>query len=106
MQTIHNLIVLLGFYYVGVQGKSSTLLDIKNGTISPQHPDPYQQSIVDDQRELPIQLDTPSTSATDQILYSPARGPALPLAVRSPYTSAWISTANNGSLSSAPAVFW
>lgn len=32
--------------------------------------------------------------------HSPARGPALPLAVRSPYTSAWTRTAKNGSLNS------
>ena len=31
-------------------------------------------------------------------LYSPARPPAVPLAVRAPYTSAWSSTANNGTL--------
>ena len=31
-------------------------------------------------------------------LYSPAKAPAIPLAVRAPYTSAWTSTANNSTL--------
>lgn len=38
--------------------------------------------------------------------YFPSRVPALPLAVRSPYTSAWASTANNGSLNSQYPIFW
>ncbi|KAI3399577.1 hypothetical protein diail_6216 [Diaporthe ilicicola] len=38
--------------------------------------------------------------------YSPARPPAIPLAVRSPYLSAWSSTANGGTLNSASATFW
>ncbi|OCK77996.1 DUF1793-domain-containing protein [Lepidopterella palustris CBS 459.81] len=38
--------------------------------------------------------------------YSPVRAPALPLAVRSPYTNAWVSTANNGTLNSNGAIFW
>ncbi|KAF2190241.1 DUF1793-domain-containing protein [Zopfia rhizophila CBS 207.26] len=38
--------------------------------------------------------------------YSPVRAPALPLAVRSPYTSAWVSTVNNGTLNSNGAIFW
>lgn len=106
MLTLHAFAVLLGFACVGAQGKSKATSDGRKGIVSPQHPDLYQQSIPDYQKQLPSQLDTPSVNAADQILYSPARGPALPLAVRSPYTSAWISTTNNGSLSSAPAVFW
>ncbi|KAK5241706.1 hypothetical protein LTR40_013085, partial [Exophiala xenobiotica] len=38
--------------------------------------------------------------------YSPARPPAVPLAVRSPYTSAWQSTAGNSTLNSAGVEFW
>ncbi|OCL03285.1 DUF1793-domain-containing protein [Glonium stellatum] len=38
--------------------------------------------------------------------YSPVRAPALPLAVRSPYTNAWISTAHNGTINSNGAIFW
>ncbi|KAH8646828.1 hypothetical protein BX600DRAFT_420703 [Xylariales sp. PMI_506] len=53
----------------------------------------------------------PYTSATDSNgntlpNYSPARPPAIPLAVRSPYTSAWQSTANNGTLNSDSPIFW
>lgn len=38
--------------------------------------------------------------------YSPARPPAIPLAVRSPYTSAWSTTAGNSTLNSASPIFW
>lgn len=38
--------------------------------------------------------------------YSPTRPPAVPLAVRGPYTSAWQSTALNGTLNSVGAEFW
>ncbi|KAL9599404.1 MAG: hypothetical protein Q9219_003841 [cf. Caloplaca sp. 3 TL-2023] len=38
--------------------------------------------------------------------YSPARPPAVPLAVRSPYTSAWSSTSMNGTLNTNGAIFW
>lgn len=38
--------------------------------------------------------------------YSPARPPAIPLAVRSPYTSAWSSTSGNSTLNSASPIFW
>ncbi|KAI9811087.1 MAG: hypothetical protein M1827_005669 [Pycnora praestabilis] len=38
--------------------------------------------------------------------YSPARPPAIPLAVRSPYTNAWVSTAKNGTLNTNSAIFW
>ena len=38
--------------------------------------------------------------------YSPARPPAVPLAVRSPYTSAWTSTANNGTLNTNGFIYW
>ncbi|KAI9759953.1 MAG: mitochondrial import inner membrane translocase subunit TIM14 [Chaenotheca gracillima] len=39
-------------------------------------------------------------------VYSPARPPAIPLAVRSPYTNTWSSTASNGTLNSASPIFW
>ncbi|KAL8727437.1 MAG: hypothetical protein Q9181_005714 [Wetmoreana brouardii] len=39
-------------------------------------------------------------------VYSPARPPAVPLAVRSPYTSAWSSTSMNGTLNTNGAIFW
>lgn len=38
--------------------------------------------------------------------YAPARPPAVPLAVRSPYTSAWSSTAGNGTLNTNGVMFW
>ncbi|ROV93941.1 hypothetical protein VSDG_06274 [Cytospora chrysosperma] len=38
--------------------------------------------------------------------YFPARPPAIPLAVRSPYTSAWSTTAGNSTLNSASPIFW
>ncbi|KAL2042382.1 hypothetical protein N7G274_004872 [Stereocaulon virgatum] len=38
--------------------------------------------------------------------YSPARPPAVPLAVRSPYTSAWTSTSNNGTINTNGVEFW
>ncbi|KAL6244980.1 hypothetical protein RBB50_007755 [Rhinocladiella similis] len=38
--------------------------------------------------------------------YSPARPPVVPLAVRSPYTSAWQSTAGNSTLNSGGVQFW
>lgn len=38
--------------------------------------------------------------------YSPARPPAIPLAVRSPYTSAWTSTSSNGTLNTNGVIYW
>lgn len=38
--------------------------------------------------------------------YSPARPPAVPLAVRSPYLSAWSKTAGGSTLNSANPIFW
>ncbi|KAI1505194.1 hypothetical protein F5X99DRAFT_431333 [Biscogniauxia marginata] len=38
--------------------------------------------------------------------YSPVRPPAIPLAVRSPYTSVWSSTAGRSTLNSQTPVFW
>lgn len=38
--------------------------------------------------------------------YTPARPPAIPLAVRSPYTSAWSSTSDSGTLNTNEAIFW
>ncbi|KAK5101613.1 hypothetical protein LTS08_004071 [Lithohypha guttulata] len=54
---------------------------------------------------------SPWSNATDsngnyEAAYTPGRAPAIPLAVRSPYTSAWTSTANNGSLNSQFPIFW
>ncbi|KAK8241627.1 hypothetical protein HDK77DRAFT_462568 [Phyllosticta capitalensis] len=41
-----------------------------------------------------------------QPIYSPARPPAVPLAVRSPYTSAWSTTSKNGTLNGGSVKFW
>lgn len=38
--------------------------------------------------------------------YSPARPPAIPLAVRSPYTSAWSTASGDSTLNSADPIFW
>ncbi|KAH8901091.1 glutaminase GtaA [Thozetella sp. PMI_491] len=38
--------------------------------------------------------------------YLPARPPAIPLAVRNPYTSAWSTTLNGGTLNSQEVMFW
>lgn len=38
--------------------------------------------------------------------YFPLRPPAVPLAVRGPYTNAWTSTSSNGTLNSAGTIFW
>ena len=40
------------------------------------------------------------------VTYSPARPPSVPLAVRSPYTSAWSTTAGGGTLNSNNVRFW
>jgi len=53
----------------------------------------------------------PYTSAKDANghplpAYSPVRPPAIPLAVRSPYTNAWSSTVNNGTLNTNGVIFW
>lgn len=54
-----------------------------------------------------VKAQNPFTVATDaDPSYSPARPPAVPLAVRSPYTSAWTSTSDNGTLNSNGVVFW
>ena len=46
------------------------------------------------------------TANESGLSYSPARPPAVPLAVRSPYTSAWTSTSSNGTLNSNGVIFW
>lgn len=38
--------------------------------------------------------------------YSPARPPAIPLAVRNPHTNAWTSTSSNGTLNTNGAIYW
>ncbi|KAM0797935.1 hypothetical protein BDR22DRAFT_891711 [Usnea florida] len=54
------------------------------------------------------QLDVTAKDSNGNTLpaYSPARPPAIPLAVRSPYTSAWSSTSNNGTLNTNGVIFW
>ncbi|KKY13070.1 putative glutaminase [Diplodia seriata] len=47
-----------------------------------------------------------SDSSDPAVVYSPARPPAVPLAVRSPYTSVWSSTENNGTLNTNGVEFW
>ncbi|KAL7619645.1 hypothetical protein AAE478_010186 [Parahypoxylon ruwenzoriense] len=51
---------------------------------------------------------TPPHATADEGLpkYSPIRPPAVPLAVRSPYTSAWTSTAGRGTLNNRSPIFW
>ncbi|KAI2776133.1 DUF1793-domain-containing protein [Daldinia loculata] len=47
-----------------------------------------------------------AAAAADAPKYYPLRPPAIPLAVRSPYTSAWSSTAGQGALSNRNPIFW
>ncbi|KAI9740519.1 MAG: hypothetical protein M1834_005100 [Cirrosporium novae-zelandiae] len=43
---------------------------------------------------------------TAKVVYSLARPPAVPLAVRSPYTNVWPSTSHDGTLNTADTIFW
>lgn len=61
------------------------------------------QSVQDNATEYPGAVDGNGNPLPS---YSPARPPAVPLAVRSPYTSAWSSTAGNSTLNSASPIFW
>lgn len=54
----------------------------------------------------PLWLNGTDSKNNYEAAHSPARAPALPLAVRSPYTSVWLSAANNGSLNSQWPIFW
>jgi hypothetical protein len=54
----------------------------------------------------PISADTLTRHRHGIPSYSPVRPPALPLAVRSPYTNIWTSTVNNGTLNTNGAMFW
>ncbi|KAI0179822.1 DUF1793-domain-containing protein [Hypoxylon sp. FL1284] len=47
-----------------------------------------------------------STNVATVPKYFPLRPPAVPLAVRTPYTSAWSSTAGDGTLNSQNPIFW
>ncbi|KAH8888530.1 glutaminase GtaA [Thozetella sp. PMI_491] len=47
-----------------------------------------------------------STGDSSAPVYSPARPPSVPLAVRSPYLSAWSTTAGGGTLNSNNVRFW
>jgi hypothetical protein len=40
------------------------------------------------------------------VLYNPLKPPSIPLAVRSPYTSTWSTTANGNTLNSRNVTFW
>lgn len=45
-------------------------------------------------------------SSSPEVVYSPLRPPSIPLAVRSPCTSAWSTTANRSTLNSRNVTFW
>lgn len=95
-------------------------------TVNPEHsaiPSPYPNPYYNPHRNTSwlqqhnmtwfnaSQPNSPWSNATDsngnfEAAYYPGRAPAVPLAVRSPYTSAWASTANNGSLNSQWPIFW
>ncbi|KAK7937268.1 uncharacterized protein PG986_014136 [Apiospora aurea] len=49
---------------------------------------------------------TPDANGNSLPSYSPARPPAVPLAVRTPYLSAWSSTYNQGTLNTVSPIFW
>lgn len=61
------------------------------------------QTTQDDTAEYPGAVDANNNRLPS---YSPARPPAIPLAVRSPYTSAWSVTSGDATLNSADPVFW
>lgn len=46
------------------------------------------------------------TSSDHEVVYTPLRPPSIPLAVRSPYTSAWSTTAGGSTLNSRNVTFW
>ncbi|KAK8022763.1 hypothetical protein PG993_013530 [Apiospora rasikravindrae] len=54
-------------------------------------------------QSLALTFDADSNSLP---IYTPARPPAVPLAVRTPYLSAWSSTAKNETLNSGSPMFW
>src|SRR5271156_2433265 len=57
--------------------------------------------------EVPFQLQESSSSAlVSGPKFQPLRPPAVPLAVRSPYLSAWLSTHNKQSLNGQWPIFW
>ncbi|KAI1139322.1 DUF1793-domain-containing protein [Hypoxylon sp. FL0543] len=60
------------------------------------------------QRHTPFTNFTVYPNLEDKIIpnYYPLRPPAIPLAVRSPYTSAWSSTSSKGTLNSQSPIFW
>ncbi|KAK2615490.1 hypothetical protein N8I77_002240 [Diaporthe amygdali] len=64
-----------------------------SGFTQQKHTNPkYPRSVDDNNNPLPT--------------YWPAKPPAIPLAVRSPYLSTWSSTAGGATLNSANAIFW
>lgn len=60
------------------------------------------------QQQSAFPRDSPALDDNDNPLptYSPARPPAVPLAVRSPYLSAWSKTAGGATLNSVNPIFW
>lgn len=65
-------------------------------------------SVLAQQQQHVFPRDPPAVDDNNNPLpiYSPARPPAVPLAVRSPYLSAWSQTAGGGTLNSGNAIFW
>jgi hypothetical protein len=63
------------------------------------------QSPADDGYVLPFPYEDFVLIASRPI-YSPLRPPSIPLAVRSPYTSTWSTTANGSTLNSQNVTFW
>jgi hypothetical protein len=57
-------------------------------------------------RQCVVYCNVANISSNPQVVYSPLRPPSIPLAVRSPYTSAWSTTENGSTLNSRNVTFW
>ncbi|KAK5944296.1 hypothetical protein PMZ80_003577 [Knufia obscura] len=114
-----KLLLHIGVLVTVVQGQETLTANPEHSAIPEPYPNPYQypnhnNSWIQKHNETWFNASEPNSpwsNATDangnfEAAYYPGRAPAIPLAVRSPYTSAWASTANNGSLNSQYPIFW
>ena len=110
---------IIGALVSYVRGQTTITANIEHSAIPSPYPKPYEQphynvSWIQKHNQTWFDSSEPNSAwsnATDsngnfEAAYYPGRAPAIPLAVRSPYTSTWASTANNGSLNSQYPIFW